>query len=87
MTRIRTVDPKVHQLASDWLSEYEPGALALKCKWEAHDARVAALARSIQQSIEDWMENEAIDAEAEIEAHRTDEGDLGRLTIGGGLTR
>lgn len=84
----RTIDPSVYVLAESWLSESEPGwqpdPIAHTAAWKSHEDKVGDLAWAIQNAITDWEHDEASDELAREEAHRTDEGDLGHLTIMGG---
>lgn len=65
MTKSRTVDPKVHDLAEFWLSDDDQTSPA------DHDARVQGLAGEIQRTIEDWLQDET-DYLLALEAHDAD---------------
>lgn len=81
-------DNALYRLAQDFLSDYEPDAGAGDVAWARHNHAVNVLTDRWQEEADDtikWLQMaEAEDAEAEAEAHRTDEGDLGNLTILGG---
>lgn len=66
-----TVDPDLYQLATDMLPKDCPESI------------VTAMAESWQRRHSEALE----DYEAYLDAHRTDEGDLGHLTISGASGR
>ena len=76
--RAMTVDVESYKLAEHFLSD------TMTAGTSRHKAKVMDLARAIQSAVEDWQAEEAEDERLREEAYRTDEGDLGHLTIKGG---
>lgn len=81
MSRAMTVDVESYKLAEHFLSDDTTSGTS------EHERRVQSLAEAIQDAVETWMEEEAETEMEREEAHRTDEGDLGRLTLSGGVRR
>ena len=72
-----TVDVESYKLAEHFLSD------TMTAGTSRYKEKVMDLARAIQSAVEDWQAEEAEDERLREEAYRTDEGDLGHLTIRG----
>ena len=79
--RAMTVDVESYKLAEHFLSD------TMTSGTSRYKEKVMDLARAIQSAVEYWQAEEAEDERAREEAYRTDEGDLGHLTIQGAFRR
>ena len=79
--RAMTADVESYKLAEHFLSD------TMTAGTSRYKDKAMSLARAIQSAVEDWQADEAEDERAREEAHRTDEGDLGHLTILGACRR